>query len=97
MESLNSYLIILGYIIIINLVAIIVTINDKSKARKSKWRIPESTLLIISALGGSAAMLITMKKIRHKTKHTKFMIGIPIIIVLQALILGLIFYFLKLR
>lgn len=47
-------------------------------------RIPEKTLLIISALGGSVAMLITMRAIRHKTQHMKFMLGIPAIIVAQC-------------
>jgi uncharacterized membrane protein YsdA (DUF1294 family) len=43
--------------------------------------------LIISALGGSAAMLLTMFLIRHKTRHAKFMIGIPVILTLQIIIL----------
>ena len=55
-------------------------------------RTPEKTLLILSALGGSVAMLITMLLIRHKTKHVKFMLGIPIIIILQvALAIGIAF------
>ena len=52
---------------------------------------PEKTLLIIAALGGSIAMLITMRTIRHKTQHMKFMVGIPAIIVLQcALVVALV-------
>ena len=74
---------ILIYLAVISLVAIVVTIADKSKARRSKWRVPEATLLGISALGGSVAMFITMLLIRHKTKHVKFMLGIPLIIALQ--------------
>jgi len=73
------------YLIIINLIAIVVTISDKHRAKKHLWRIPEATLLFISVLGGSPAMLITMKLIRHKTQHKKFMIGIPVIILLQAI------------
>jgi uncharacterized membrane protein YsdA (DUF1294 family) len=79
-----KYLII--YLIVINLVAVIATVADKRKAKKGAWRIKERTLLIISALGGSIAMLITMKKIRHKTKHKKFMVGIPAIIIAQLLL-----------
>lgn len=71
------------YLIIINLAAIIATIADKSSAKRRAWRIPESTLLLLSLLGGSISMLITMLIIRHKTKHIKFMLGIPAIIVLQ--------------
>lgn len=80
------------YFVVINIVAIAITISDKNKAKKGKWRIKESTLLLVSALGGSVAMYITMKKIRHKTRHKKFMIGIPAIIAAQVLILGFIIY-----
>ena len=73
------------YFLIISLVAIIVCIYDKkiSKKNKVELRIPEKNLLIISALGGSIAMLLTMLAIRHKTKHVKFMLGIPLIIIAQ--------------
>ena len=46
-----------------------------------------AALLLLSALGGSLAMYITMLLIRHKTKHIKFMLGIPIIMVFQAVLL----------
>ena len=72
------------YLAIISIVAICVTVYDKWAAKKRpKERTRESTLLMLSALGGSAAMLFTMLTIRHKTKHMKFMIGIPLIIALQ--------------
>ncbi len=80
-----SYTII--YLCIISLTAIFVTISDKRRARLKKYRISEKTLLIISALGGSLAMYITMLAIRHKTKHIKFMAGIPLIMVLQAVVI----------
>ncbi len=72
-----------GYLGVISVIAVIVTIADKVKAKRGAWRVPENTLLLLSALGGSIAMLVTMLLIRHKTKHLKFMLGIPIIIVLQ--------------
>ena len=71
------------YLAVISLIAITVTVADKSKARRNKWRVPEAALLGISALGGSVAMFVTMLLIRHKTKHVKFMLGIPLIIALQ--------------
>ena len=76
----------LGYIAVISLVSVIVCIYDKkiSKKNKVELRVPERNLLIFSALGGSVAMFVTMLLIRHKTKHVKFMLGIPIIIILQA-------------
>lgn len=78
--------IILIYFCVISLISIVVTVYDKSAAIKGKWRVRESTLILLSVLGGSAAMLITMKAIRHKTKHSKFMVGIPVIIILQIIL-----------
>lgn len=74
------------YFFAINLIAVIITCYDKHCAIKKKWRVKESTLLIISALGGSVGMYITMQTIRHKTKHPKFMVGIPVIIIVQIAI-----------
>ena len=71
------------YFAVISLLAVILTMRDKSAAKKRQWRTRESTLLIVAALGGSAAMLLTMLAIRHKTKHAKFMVGIPVIIAVQ--------------
>ncbi len=73
----------LAYLGIISLIAVIACISDKHRAKKKKSRISEKTLFIISFLGGSAAMYITMKAIRHKTLHKRFMIGIPLILLLQ--------------
>lgn len=78
-----------AYILIISLISVVVTIKDKSCAKKGKWRVPEKTLFILSALGGSVAMYITMKAIRHKTQHKRFMIGIPLIMAAQAAIIVL--------
>lgn len=71
------------YLLILNLTAVIVTVLDKRRAQKKKWRVPEATLLLFAALGGSPAMYITMHVIRHKTRKAKFMVGIPLIMVLQ--------------
>jgi uncharacterized membrane protein YsdA (DUF1294 family) len=74
------------YLIVISLLAIILTVYDKSAARRFAWRIKERTLLIVSALGGSVAMLLTMLAIRHKTQRMKFMVGLPLIIITQIVI-----------
>lgn len=71
------------YLALISLISVILTVSDKRRARKHKYRIRESVLLLFSALGGSLAMFITMLLIRHKTNHMKFMLGIPLIIVIQ--------------
>ena len=79
------------YLAIISLVSIVMCIYDKKISKKGRveLRISEKSLLILSALGGSVAMFVTMLLIRHKTKHVKFMLGIPIIMVLQAIIIYL--------
>lgn len=76
------------YGVIISVISIAVCIYDKIAAKAAKkHRTREATLLGLSALGGSVAMLVTMLIIRHKTKHLKFMIGIPVIIIIQAAII----------
>jgi len=85
LENKILLIFILAYVLIISIVSVCVTIYDKWAAKKRpKERTRESTLLLLSALGGSVAMLLTMFTIRHKTKHMKFMIGIPLIIAVQA-------------
>lgn len=92
---MNIFVIILAiYLILINLIAVIVTIYDKVCAVKRRWRVKESTLLLLSVLGGSICMYITMLFIRHKTRHFKFMLGIPLILIFQLLIAFLIWRYL---
>ena len=85
----------LAYVLIMSVVSIVVCIYDKkiSKKNRVELRTPEKTLLLLSALGGSVAMYITMLTIRHKTKHVKFMLGIPVIMALQAVLVYLLFHF----
>ena len=75
----------LVYLAVISLVAVCVTIYDKIAAKSlPKNRTPEAALIVIGILGGSVAMFFTMLIIRHKTKHAKFMVGLPVIIFAQA-------------
>lgn len=60
---------------------------DKRKAREHKWRIPEGRLFLFAALFGSIGVLAGMRVFRHKTKHMKFIIGIPFIIIIQILVI----------
>ena len=83
------------YLAGISLIAIGLTTYDKRAARLGSWRIKERTLLFVSAVGGSISMLITMSLIRHKTKHAKFMMGIPAIIILQIALVIFIWWRLK--
>ena len=67
---------------------------DKRKARRGLWRIPEKTLLITAAIGGSIGAWIGMQVFRHKTQHAKFQYGIPAIIAAQVLVIAAILFFL---
>ena len=74
---------ILLYLLIVNAVAYLLMLVDKQKARKKLWRIPESTLLLSAAMGGSIGALAGMYTFRHKTKHLKFKLGVPAILIAQ--------------
>ena len=74
---------ILLYLLIVNALAFILMLADKRKAQKKLWRIPESTLLLSAAIGGSVGALAGMYTFRHKTKHLKFTLGVPAILILQ--------------
>ncbi len=83
---------VLLYFIIINIAGVIINISDKRRAVKGEYRIPENILWMTALAGGSIGTYLTMKMIRHKTKHKRFMIGLPIIIFLQAIFLIYILY-----
>lgn len=75
---------ILPYLLIINAIGFALMLVDKHKARKNLWRIPEATLMTAAALGGSIGCLIGMYTVRHKTRHLKFTLGIPLILAAQV-------------
>ncbi len=74
------------YLLLINAVGFVIMLIDKRKAQKNLWRISESTLLTVAILGGSIGSYAGMKVFRHKTRKPKFSIGIPVIILLQAVV-----------
>ena len=78
--------IIMGYLIIMNLFTLVAYVMDKQKAKKGKWRIPEKTLLLLTALGGSIGALIGVFGIRHKSKHVKFVIGVPVLFAIHVVL-----------
>lgn len=66
--------------------------TDKYRAKKGGRRIPEKTLMLLGFFGGAAAQYITMRLIHHKTKHNKFMIGLPVFMLIHtAIIIALIY------
>ena len=87
--------IVAAYLLIMSLISVIVCIYDKKISKKNnvKLRVPEKTLLLLSALGGGVAMYLCMLTVRHKTKHVKFMLGIPLIIAAQAVAVYLLFHY----
>ena len=82
----------LAIFIILNLISFITYGVDKHKAVKNKWRIPESTLILLALIGGAVGAILGMKVFRHKTKHPKFYIGVPLILVLHIVIVALFIY-----
>ena len=76
--------IVLIYLVVINVVTFVVYGIDKYKAVRSKWRIPESTLIGLAVIGGSVGAWLGMKFWHHKTLHAKFRFGIPIILIAQV-------------
>ena len=81
------------YFIVISAITAIITVYDKFSAKHlPRMRIPEKVLLIMGFMGGAPAEFIMMKIIRHKTRHKKFMRGLPVMIVLHLVIAGALVY-----
>lgn len=76
------------YILLINVVAFCLYGIDKRKAVKNQWRIPETTLLAVAFCGGSFGAWLGMQTFRHKTKHWKFKVLVPLFMVIQATGIG---------
>ena len=78
------------YLLLVNAAAFLLMLIDKIKAKKNRWRIPERTLLIVAAIGGSLGALLGMNLFRHKTKHDQFSIGLPCMLAVHIVLLFLI-------
>ncbi|MHC5268948.1 DUF1294 domain-containing protein [Enterococcus sp. LJL98] len=84
----------LSYLIVINLFSISLMYQDKQKALKKQWRIPEKTLFTVAFFGGSIGILLGGRLFHHKTNKRAFKYGIPFIIFFQILLsLSLFYYF----
>ena len=75
--------VVLIYLLTVNALGFALMTVDKYQAKKNLWRTPESSLMTVALLGGSIGSLLGMYTVRHKTKHLKFTVGIPVILVLQ--------------
>ena len=80
------------YLLVVNVLTFVVYGIDKWKARRGRWRVPEATLLVLAAAGGSVGAWVAMQLFRHKTQKKKFRYGVPVLFVLQ---LAAVVYFLK--
>lgn len=81
------------YFIIINTLAFFLMGIDKKKAQMGAWRIPEKTLFFSAIIGGSVGAIAGMQLFRHKTKHKTFVIGMPVILIVQLILATAYFYF----
>ena len=76
--------VIIAYLILISLYGFVIMGIDKSKARKGSRRVSEKRLITIAAIGGSLGVWYGMMRFRHKTKHAKFRLGVPVILAVQV-------------
>ena len=83
MPQLNWLHIALIYLAAMNVVAFFLYGIDKWKAKRSKWRVSEATLIWLAVLGGSVGAWLGMKAWHHKTQHAKFKYGLPLILLMQ--------------
>lgn len=74
------------YLVAINVLAFSLMGQDKSRAKKNRWRIPEKVLFASAILGGSIGAILGMQTFRHKTKHMSFVLGMPAILILQLIL-----------
>ena len=72
-----------GYLVIINAAALLVMAEDKRRAKRHQWRVPEAALFGAALLGGSAGAWAGMYLFHHKTKHWYFVVGMPLILAAQ--------------
>ena len=84
---------ILLYLAMINIIGFFMMWSDKRKAKKGKWRIPEQTLFIVTALGGGIGTIAGMYTFRHKTQKLKFTVGLPVLVILEIVVIIYIKFF----
>ena len=75
------------YLFLVNAASFLLMLIDKHRAVKNRWRIPEATLMLFAAIGGSLGGVLGMKIFRHKTLHLKFSLGFPLLLALHSILL----------
>ncbi len=89
---MHFFYLLLSYFIFVNILSFLLMGIDKYKARKHQWRIKESTLFLSSVIGGSLGSILGMFFFHHKTKHKKFIIFMPCILLVHISILLYLLY-----
>lgn len=84
---MNYIYLFLFYLLFMNLAGLLIMWSDKHRAKQHIWRIPEKTLFLVSLLGGSLGTWFGMYLFHHKTRHWYFVIGMPLILVIQCLVI----------
>lgn len=79
------------YLLVVNLITFFLYGIDKRRAVRKAWRIPESVLIGFAAIGGSVGAFLAMLLFRHKTKHAKFTVGVPLILFVQIIAVVLLY------
>ena len=82
----SLYTLVTVYILIMSIIGFVTMGVDKRKAIKRGWRIPERTLILIAFIGGALGSFLGMYIFRHKTKHIKFIILIPLALLFNILL-----------
>ncbi|MBR0171452.1 MAG: DUF1294 domain-containing protein [Lachnospiraceae bacterium] len=82
---MNAFTLLVCYLAGINAAGLLLTGIDKRRAKRHAYRIPEATLFLVAIAGGSIGCIVGMYVFRHKTKHPSFVIGMPLILVVQLL------------
>ncbi len=90
---MDKFEVIKYYILLINIIGFSLMGIDKERAKKRSWRIEEKKLFLVAFIGGSLGSILGMQFFRHKTKHMKFTVGMPLIMILHILIIGLVISF----
>ena len=85
------------YLLVINLAAFLMMGLDKLRAKHDRWRIPEKALFLSALLGGSLGSILGMQVFRHKTQHWSFRLGMPMILILQLVLAGVLVWWIYLR
>ena len=81
---MTTAVILAGYIILVNLAGFYMMASDKHRARSHRFRIPEASLFAVALIGGSCGAISGMYVFHHKTKHPRFVIGMPVILAAQV-------------